>query len=203
MTRRDCLIAGAAVVVAPLGGLVQSVTPKVIDPRFVRVWTEAQRDRPTVLSNASRIAPEDEPGSPLTIRGQVFAEDGRSPLSRAVVFAYHTDASGAYNREGVPGWRLRGWARTDASGRFTFETIRPAPYPSHQEAAHVHWSVEGDGVRRQTLEDVLFVDDPLLSDAQRARSREAGPFANIVAVSTRNGRQECAIMLRPTGEFVF
>ena len=203
MTRRDCLLATSVLVATPLRALAQAITPKTIDPRFVRLWTDAQRERPSTILSVARIAPEGEPGTALTIRGQVFSENGRGPLPHAVVFAYHTDATGAYNRPGVSGWRLKGWAMTDAEGRFTFETIRPAPYPSHREAAHVHLSVEGAGVRRQTLEDVLFADDPLLSAAQRERSQAAGRFSNIVPATVRDGRQECAIIFRPTGEFVF
>ena len=42
--------------------------------------------------------------------------------------------------------------------------------------------LDGPAGRRQLLEDVLFEGDPLLSDAERQRSRAAGRFRNIVPV---------------------
>ena len=56
------------------------------------------------------------------------------------------------------------------------------------------------------LEDVLFDEDPLLTASQRDRSRAAGRFNNIVRVSRVDAQQqheECDIMFRLTGEYVF
>jgi protocatechuate 3,4-dioxygenase beta subunit len=60
----------------------------------------------------------------------------------AIVFAYHTDRGGLYDdpSKGPHSWRLRGWARTDREGRFTFETIRPGSYPNSNNPPHVHFT---------------------------------------------------------------
>jgi protocatechuate 3,4-dioxygenase beta subunit len=81
----------------------------------------------------------------LVIHGRVFREDGRTPAPDILVFAYHTDARGHYDvpSSGPHSWRLRGWVKTDAQGRFQFTTIRPAPYPNRNTAAHVHFVIEG------------------------------------------------------------
>jgi hypothetical protein len=206
MTRRELLIAmaaGMAIGPRPMRGHAQAITPKTIDPDFVRMWNDAQAARPPLLGPRARIARPEEPGTALTVRGQLFAADGSTPLAHAVVFAYQTDQSGMYDLTGGRGWRLKAWARTDDQGRFTLDTIHPGPYPGRSIAAHIHMGLDGAVGRRQTLEDVLFEGDRLLTKSQKQRSREAGRFANIVRVNSRHNREECDIIFRLTGEYVF
>jgi hypothetical protein len=114
------------------------------------------------------------------------------------VFAYHTDHTGLYDEpsKGPHSWRLRGWARTDANGRFDFDTIRPAPYPGRNVAAHVHLSIEGPGVPRRWATGVLFSDDALVTAAEREASARAGVFGEVRTVRTRDGVQEIDVQLR-------
>lgn len=126
------------------------------DHDWVRMWEEMQRARPRVLTSTARIAPANEPGTPLTVNGRILQRDGRTPAANVIVFAYHTDATGVYNQRGVRGWRLRGWARTDANGRFVLRTIRPAPYPRGSEPAHIHFTLEGPGLPRRSTKDLQF-----------------------------------------------
>jgi protocatechuate 3,4-dioxygenase beta subunit len=157
------------------------VTPLIAQDReFIRALEAAQRLRPAQLSSAARIAPASEPGTPLVIHGRVFREDGRTPLANAVVFAYHTDRDGLYDRPGTAhSWRLKGWARTDPDGRFEFSTIRPAGYPGERIAAHVHFNLmPADGGRFHAGE-LLFEGDPALTAGQKEQSAGAGVFAEI------------------------
>src|SRR5262245_11443071 len=57
------------------------------DPYWLRSWNEAQMSRPLVMQSQSRIAPADEPGTPLLIQGQVFEPNGRTPAAGVVVHA--------------------------------------------------------------------------------------------------------------------
>jgi protocatechuate 3,4-dioxygenase beta subunit len=111
------------------------------DVEYQRAVERAQQSRPANLSSTARIAPTSEPGDPLVIRGQMLNVDG-SPAANAVVFAYHTDRGGLYDKRenGPHSWRLRGWVRTDKDGRFTFETIRPGSYPNTNNPPHVHFT---------------------------------------------------------------
>ena len=137
------------------------------DTEFIRALERAQRARPVEPQPTARIAPPSEPGTPLVIHGRVLADRGETPLANAIVFAYHTDREGLYDRPGSPphSWRLRGWARTGPDGRFEFHTIRPGEYPgANAPPAHVHFTLftpegryhagelqfEGDrGIRRE------------------------------------------------------
>ena len=135
MTKRSSLsrsIAAFALVVSSACGQ---------DTDYIRAIERAQADRPAELSSTGRIAPPTEPGRPLTVQGQVFDVDG-SPAVAAVIFAYHTDDGGLYDRKGKGphSWRLRGWVKADAEGRFTFETIRPGAYPNQEILPHLHFT---------------------------------------------------------------
>lgn len=172
------------------------------DQHYLRRYHDSQKTRPARLSSAARIAPAGEPGEPLRIIGTLIDMDGRTPTRDAVIFAYQTDATGHYDRPGG-GWRLKGWARTDASGSFVFDTIRPAPYPDRSTPAHVHLCVEpGDGSRR-TLKDVLFEGAPLLRASDIRASQALGRFAYICPVRQVDGRATVNIALRLPGDYIF
>jgi protocatechuate 3,4-dioxygenase beta subunit len=197
MNRRLFLIALAAA--APLFA-VRSRALAAQDVEYLRALERAQRARPRVFTASARIAPVSEPGTPLIIHGRVFQRDGRTPAPDVVVFAYHTDATGHYDvaSAGPHSWRLRGWARTDAEGRFEFATIRPAPYPNRKVAAHVHLSIDGPGVARQDA-GLLFDGDPFLTASERQDSTQAGQFGSVRPVEERDGVQHVSLDIRIAG----
>ena len=173
------------------------------DPEWIRMWEAAQKERPATIPSIARIAPASEPGQPLIIHGRLLGKDGRQPLGSVVVFAYHTGQDGLYERPGQPGWRLKGWAKTNADGTFEFQTIRPGPYPGRAIAAHVHLSADGPGAPREWLDELQFADDPLVKDEDRRKSDQAGPFGTIRPVRTVAGVQHCDINFRLTGAHRF
>lgn len=203
MTRREALfLTGGLLAHTVIAARQSPPLPRVTDRHYLRLYHDSQRERPALLSSSARIAPADEPGEPLQVVGTLIDMDGRTPTRDAVIFAYHTDVAGHYDRPGG-GWRLKGWARTDASGRFVFDTIRPAPYPDRSIAAHVHVCVEpGDGSRR-TLKDVLFEGDPLLAASDIRASQALDRFAYICPVRQVDGRATVNIALRLPGEYIF
>ncbi|MFN0149533.1 MAG: hypothetical protein ACKVU1_02345 [bacterium] len=130
---------------------------------------------PATIATAARIAPATELGEPLRIEGTVV--DGRGkPAAGVIVYAYHTDARGLYppleRARGaalVRHGRIRGWALTDASGRYRFDTIRPASYPESTIPQHVHMHIIEVGRCTYWIDDLLFADDPHLTAEERDR----------------------------------
>lgn len=152
---------------------------------WVRDWERAQRGRPANVPSIARIAPQSESGIPLIVHGRI-----EPPRANVVVFAYQTDRTGVYNAKGQHGWRLHGWARSDAQGRFEFRTIRPGSYPRSSNPAHIHITVDAPGLSRRWTTEIQFADDPLL--------KKGG-----LPVTTRNGVQHVNYTIRITDEGKF
>jgi protocatechuate 3,4-dioxygenase beta subunit len=184
---------------------ITSATLAAQDVEFIRALERAQEHRPATLTSTARIAPESEPGTPLVIRGRVFNTDGTTPLANAVVFAYHTDREGLYDRQGAPphSWRLRGWAKTDAAGSFEFRTMRPGSYPNSRNPAHVHLTVFAPAGARYHAGEVQFADDPVLPAQERERAEREGAFGSVRPVRTDQGAQhvECSLRIEPRNRF--
>jgi protocatechuate 3,4-dioxygenase beta subunit len=111
----------------------------------------------------------------MTIEGTVFDTRGR-PVKGVIVYAYHTNAQGVYptdeqfrGQAAFRHGRLRAWVQTDETGRYTFDTIRPAPYPNTDLPAHVHMHVIEVGRCTYYIDDLMFEDDPLLTPLMLAR----------------------------------
>jgi len=129
---------------------------------------------PEKFASRARIAPMSEPGEPLVLTGRVLGSDGKA-RSGIIVYAYHTNAEGIYPEPNPPRstasnhhGQLRGWARTDADGRYEFDTIRPAGYPGG-EPQHIHMHVIEPGCGTYFIDELLFSDDPRLTAQLRER----------------------------------
>jgi catechol 1,2-dioxygenase len=120
-------------------------------PLFLDVWLEhvveevANADRkgtsgtiegpyyipgaPEFRSEATLPMRDDEKGTPFLFQGTVTDLDG-NPLENARVELWHADDDGYYAQfaPGIPEWNLRGTIVTGPDGRFTFHTVKPAPY---------------------------------------------------------------------------
>ena len=200
MNRRDFLVTTGALSVAAIWNpeLVHAVEEQ--DLEYLRALERAQQDRPRALSSRARIAPSGEPGTPLVVHGRVFRQDGRTSARGVIVFAYHTDRTGLYaDRSAGPHvWRLRGWAQTDAEGRFQFDSIRPAPYPNRSQAAHIHFALYGPGVPQHFSAGLVFDDDPLVTAEERQKSARDGIFSSVCVVERREGVEHVNLTIRVT-----
>lgn len=120
------------------------------------------------------------PGPRLKLTGHIFRRDGHTPAANVILYIYHTNQAGRYAaKPGNRGWakrhgELRGWIKTDETGRYTFYTLKPGTYPSRSEPAHVHATVlEPDG-KYYYLEEWYFRGDPLLSQLNKENRKVHG-----------------------------
>lgn len=74
--------------------------------------------------------------------------------------------------------RLMALLRTDGAGRYSFATIRPGSYPGTRVPQHIHYEVgaEGHGPR---LFEIVFDDDPLVTDEIRRRAAQPGSIYSL------------------------
>ncbi|HXG68253.1 MAG TPA: hypothetical protein VNO70_24370 [Blastocatellia bacterium] len=135
----------------------------------------ADKDAPWKVT----VAPKNEPGERLIVSGRVYGQDGKTPLAGVSIYVYHTDIRGYYSGETSDSNnpRLRGYMRTDAQGRYEYDTIKPGPYPASRVPAHIHYVVTAPGYQERIFE-IVFQGDPYLSDEIRAQAaREDSAFS--------------------------
>jgi len=131
------------------------------------------------------LSPAGEPGTPLIVSGRVWDADGKRGVPGVKLYAYHTDNTGVYNKQGTNEPRLKGTVVTDAEGRFEWRTIRPMPYPSRGNPAHIHIQASGGGYPEQWVDELWFSDDPYLTAKQKSESQAKGKF-NPIVTTTRD-----------------
>ncbi len=171
MERRTLIVSGGALIAGhALRALAAVREPVIGGPCQGCEWVFD--DQPAKLSSQARIAPASEPGVPLVIEGVVTARG--APTAGIIVYAYHTDVTGLYPRARNQHGRLRGWAVTDAQGRYRFDTIRPGAYPQLNTPEHVHMHVIEPGRGTYYIDDLRFTDDPLNPPDKRRTSHRGG-----------------------------
>jgi protocatechuate 3,4-dioxygenase beta subunit len=133
-----------------------SAAADLIPAEYVTERYVAPPDAPSSIV----VAGTEEPGERFVVTGRVL--DGNRPLAGISIYVFHTDADGLYARDGInndENARLHGAMRSDAEGRYRFETIRPKGYDG--EPAHVHYVVIAPGYKPRMF-DLWLADDPIL-----------------------------------------
>jgi protocatechuate 3,4-dioxygenase beta subunit len=123
---------------------------------------------PRNAPSTGRLTPVAEPGPALSVSGIVVDPDGK-PAAGASLYAYQTDAEGYYGVKPASdnrNPRLKILLRTDAQGRWSFETIRPGSYPNSKIPAHIHFEVSAQGFAAKVFE-IVFTGDPFITPEMR------------------------------------
>lgn len=146
---------------------------------------------PAQPASSVQLAPPGEPGEPLRLTG-IVRDAAQRPRAGVIVYAYQTDHAGIYpaaasastesaRRHG----RLRAWAATDATGAYTFRTIRPGGYPDSDLPQHIHLHVIEPGCATYYIDDVMFSDDPRLTP-RVVRELDIGRGGHGIVTPTRH-----------------
>jgi protocatechuate 3,4-dioxygenase beta subunit len=134
------------------------------------------------LAQGDSILPREEEGEQLVMTGRVSGPEGQ-PVANALIEVWQTAPNQLYDVQDKdqPEGHLRASFRTDAAGRYRFQTILPVSYPIPDDGpagqllaalgrhpfrpAHVHFMISAPGYR--TLVTHLFFegDQYLESDA--------------------------------------
>ncbi|MEL7120030.1 MAG: hypothetical protein AAFO07_11335 [Bacteroidota bacterium] len=168
------------------------------DPEWLKIWEECYNQRPSELKSYGRITSKEEAGIPMVIKGKVFRPNGYVAAG-VIVHAYHRDDKGfdfGKDDKEFTTWRLQGWIKTDSTGSFELHTIRPAPDHLGREGAHIHITLITKQYGRQWAPTVFLADDPLVTESQRLRSKQAGKFAWVCEVEKRQETQFIRVNIR-------
>jgi protocatechuate 3,4-dioxygenase beta subunit len=125
---------------------------------------DAVQRAPEGAPSTGRMTPVGEPGTALVVSGVVVDINGK-PVPGASLYAYQTDAEGYYGVKPASdnrNPRLKVILRTDAEGRWSFETIRPGSYPSSRIPGHIHFEVSARSFQQKNFE-IVFTGDPFIT----------------------------------------
>ena len=117
-------------------------------------------------------------GSPVRLSGVILDRKAR-PIPGALLDFWHADGEGAYD---LKGFRCRGHQFSDATGRYTLETVVPGLYPGRTRHYHVRLQAAHGPVlttqlyfpgEAQNASDSLFRPDLLLKIRAIGSNRDA------------------------------
>ncbi len=140
---------------------------------------------PQNISWQTTIASKDEKGEPLIMSGTIYQSDGATPAEGIVLFVYHTDSTGYYNKDDDPyNPRLRGYMKTGEDGKYEFKTIKPAPYPKRTTPAHIHAQIYSSQTPEYSIDDYWFEGDPFITSETKAKLLTGrGGFNSIIKLT--------------------
>ncbi len=156
-------------------------------------WCGA-KEAPADVSWETSIASERVEGERLILEGTIYESDGKTPAENVIVYAYHTNNQGAYEKKGnetgngVRHGYLRGWSKTNGEGKYRFNTIKPAPYPSHAEPAHIHMTLMREDFDEYWINATWFKGDKIITKEMTNKLKRTGGFSNIIELKkSENG----------------
>jgi len=175
-------------------GLDNGTTANLLGP----FW---RKDSPPTR-NGESIVRSPSPGDPIFVNAWVRDTEGR-PVAGAEVDVWHSSNAGFYENQDPQqaDMNLRGTFTTDAHGRISFRSIKPAGYPipvngpvgdllraqgrHNMRPAHIHFLIYKPGYKTQ-FSQVYSSDDPNLeTDVQFAVTKAL--IANYVRHDTGDG----------------
>lgn len=141
-------------------------------------------DAPANVSSKTILFKENDKGEKMVIWGTIFESDGKTPAPNTLIYLYHTDIEGYYGRKSGEHkhGRYRGWMLTDELGRYSFQTIKPAPYPENKFAAHIHTTITTKDLQEDWIDNYLFEGDTLISAKERQEAGKKGGFNPILTL---------------------
>jgi len=187
-SRRDLLRAGVAL---PLGALAAGAhaadhcapTPRQTSGPFYPFFEQTDKD-----VDLTRLVGHDEQaeGEVIRVTGRVL-DDACRPVEGALVDLWQADHHGRYRHPADPNPaqpdpNFQGWGQavTDAEGRFSFRTIKPAAYPlrfldgapdagAGYRTPHIHFRVSRRGYAELTTQ--MYFAGEALNDADLVLKR--------------------------------
>jgi len=126
-------------------------------------------------------------GKPVILKGTILMEDGKTPVSNALVEIWHCDENEVYDNTSDE-YRYRGGQKTKTDGKYEFKSILPVPYKAdpNDEAswrpAHIHMRVSVPN-QQDLITQIYFKGDKYVEKDKWASAPQA---VNRVLAITEN-----------------
>lgn len=170
--------------------ILNLIRRNALSPADCDNWCGSANEAPDDVSWKVALAEEKDEGEPLIISGTVYEKDGKTPAPNILIYVYHTNAKGYYGRgnDEHPHGKHHGWMLTDESGRYEFQTIKPAPYPLRDTPAHIHVTLTGINFKEYWIDDIWFEGDSLITPKiTKKQMTGKGGFNGILKLERKNG----------------
>jgi len=163
LSRRDLLLKCAALgslrVAAPLT-LAQSLAAfepadQGPTPRRPTQWGELGPFYKRKAPGDPHLRRAGDAGLPIAVSGGVFDTRGEA-LEGATIEIWQADHHGLYD---LDGYRFRAMLKSDAAGKYAFDSIMPGHYPA-RVCQHIHYVVQAPGHKPLTTQ-LYFATDPV------------------------------------------
>ncbi|CAN5727625.1 hypothetical protein BH10BAC2_BH10BAC2_15590 [soil metagenome] len=126
-------------------------------------------------------------GTPVVLKGNIFKEDGKTPINNALVEIWHCDENEEYDNASDE-YKYRGGQKTKTDGKYEFKSILPVPYkadPNDESSwrpAHIHMRVsmpdQQDLITQLYFKDGKYVDTDNWASSPQALNRILNISAN-------------------------
>jgi len=116
-------------------------------------------------------------GIPIVLKGYIFKEDGKKPISNALVEIWHCDENEVYDNTSDD-YNYRGGQKTKADGKYEFKSILPVPYKADPKdetswrPAHIHMRVSVPG-QQDLITQLYFKDGKYVDTDEWASTPQA------------------------------
>ena len=116
-------------------------------------------------------------GTPIILKGNIFKEDGKTPVNNALVEIWHCDENEVYDNASDE-YKYRGGQKTKADGKYSFKSILPVPYkanPTDESSwrpAHIHMRVSVPN-QQDLITQIYFKGGKYVETDQWASSTKA------------------------------
>jgi len=121
----------------------------------------------------SNLIPAGSTGDVMHLRGVIYKEDGKTPLSNVLIEAWQCDEHEHYDNASDD-YLFRGAMRTGKDGKYAFKTIVPVPYKDGNEwrPAHIHMRISSND-HQDLITQIYFKGDPHIQEDAAARSPQS------------------------------
>jgi protocatechuate 3,4-dioxygenase beta subunit len=197
--RRGLIMGAGASLLAP-PGLAASASPLILTPGqtegpFYPTSFPADTDSDLVrVTGQARQAV----GQVTHIMGRVLNRLGE-PLSGALVEIWQCDANGIYDHPAARGGKRRdtafqGYGRSaaNASGRYSFRTIRPVAYAGR--TPHIHFKISAPGIAGLTTQMYVAGEPRNASDAVLGAIRNRAQRESVIVALSGAGEIEAGAL---------
>lgn len=116
-------------------------------------------------------------GTLLILKGNIYKQDGKSPIPDALVEIWHCDDQEMYDNASDE-YKYRGGQKTSYSGQYEFKTILPVPYKADQNdesswrPAHIHMRISVPG-QQDLITQIYFENGKYVETDQWASAPNA------------------------------